>query len=256
MIKVSIITTTYNSAKTVASTIESVLSQTYPNIEYWIIDGNSSDRTLDIIKKYQERFNGRLHYLSEKDKGIYDAMNKGISKSSGDIVGILNSDDYFTSDDIIENVVKAFADNKLDAVYGDIHFIDGSNPDKIVRYYSSAMFKPFWLRFGFMPAHPSFYVKREVYEKCGNYSLDYKIASDYDMMVRLFHKYQIRTKYLKKDFVTMRTGGVSTKSIKNRILITKEDVKACKRYGLYTNMFFISTKYLYKIFEFKRFSVK
>lgn len=99
------------------------------------------------------------------------------------------------------------------------------------------MFKPFWLRFGFMPAHPSFYVKREVYEKCGNYSLDYKIASDYDMMVRLFHKYQIRTKYLKKDFVTMRTGGVSTKSIKNRILITKEDVKACKRYGLYTNMF-------------------
>lgn len=253
MIKVSIITTTYNSAETIASTIESVLSQTYSNIEYWIIDGNSSDGTLEIIKNYENRFNGRLHYLSEKDAGIYDAMNKGISRSSGDVVGILNSDDYFTSNDIIENVAKAFSDMKLDAVYGDIHFINGNHPDKIVRYYSSAMFKPFWLRFGFMPAHPSFYVRRSVYEKYGKYSLDYKIASDYDMMVRLFHKFKIRAKYIKRDFVTMRTGGVSTKNIKNRILITREDVKACRRYGLYTNMAFISIKYLYKIFEFKRF---
>lgn len=253
MIKVSIITTTYNSAETIASTIESVLSQTYSNIEYWIIDGNSSDGTLEIIKDYEDRFNGRLHYLSEKDAGIYDAMNKGISRSSGDVVGILNSDDYFTSNDIIENVAKAFSDMKLDAVYGDIHFINGNHPDKIVRYYSSAMFKPFWLRFGFMPAHPSFYVKRSVYEKYGKYSLDYKIASDYDMMVRLFHKFKIKAKYIKRDFVTMRTGGVSTKNIKNRILITREDVKACRRYGLYTNMPFISIKYLYKIFEFKRF---
>lgn len=249
--KVSIITVTFNSATTISDTIESVLRQTHKNIDYWIIDGKSTDETMEIVKNYEDRFNGRMHYISEKDKGLYDAMNKGISLCSGDIIGFLNSDDYFTSNDVIENIVKATKNKNIDAVYGDIHFVKDSDQEQTVRYYSSALFSPFWLRFGFMPAHPSFYAKRKIYEDYGKYSLDYKIASDYDMMVRLFHKHKIKAKYIKKDFVTMRTGGVSTKNIKNRLLITREDVKACKRNGLYTNIVFISTKYLYKIFEFK-----
>lgn len=249
--RISIITATYNSASTVADTFESVLKQTYKDIDYFVIDGGSSDRTLDIIKEYQPKFGGRMHYISEKDRGIYDAMNKGICRCTGDVVGILNSDDYFTSDDVLQNVAQTFSSNEtIDAVYGDIHFINDNNPDKIVRYYSSKMFRPFWLRFGFMPAHPSFYVKRKIYQEYGDYSLDYKIAADYDMMVRLFYKHKIHAKYIKKDFVTMRTGGMSTKNVRNRLLITKEDVKACRAYGMYTNQLMISVKYLYKIFEF------
>lgn len=252
--KVSIITITYNCCLTISDTIRSVLDQTYKDVDYWIIDGLSSDGTMDIVREYEPLFGGRLHYVSEKDSGIYDAMNKGIQLCSGDIVGILNSDDYFTSDDVVEKIVDAFkADEALDAVYGDVHFIHSGEPDKVVRYYSSAMFHPFWLRFGFMPAHPSFYVRKRIYERYGGYALDYKIAADYDMMVRLFKKGHIRAKYIKMDFVTMRTGGISTRNVKNRILITKEDVKACRRYGVYTNVFFISLKYFYKVFEFRRF---
>lgn len=247
--KISIITATYNSAATIADTMESVLAQTYKDIEFWIVDGASTDGTMDIVKRYEERFQGRLHYLSEPDRGIYDAMNKGISRCTGDIVGILNSDDYFTDSRVLEDIAKALADDSLDAVYGDIHFIRAGEPGRVVRYYSSAMFRPFWLRFGFMPAHPSFYVRREVYRKCGPYSLDYKIAADYEMMVRLFHTHRIRARYLKRDFVTMRMGGASTKNIRSRLLITREDVRACRRNGLYTNTLLISLKYLYKVFE-------
>lgn len=246
--KISVITVTYNSAKTLASTFDSVLRQTYPDIEYWVIDGQSTDGTLDIIKTYEKKFGGRLHWISEPDRGIYDAMNKGIAHCTGDIVGTLNSDDYFTSDDVLQHIADHFTPD-IDAVYGDIHFIREGEPDKITRYYSSALFRPMWLRFGFMPAHPSFYLRRSLYEKHGGYSLDYKIAADYEMMVRLFHKHKLHACYLKKDFVTMRMGGVSTKNVHNRMLITREDVKACRQNGLYSNIMLISVKYLYKIFE-------
>lgn len=247
---ISIITTTYNSEATIADTIESILRQSYKDIEYWVVDGCSKDDTLKILKHYEPMFGGRMHVISEPDNGIYDAMNKGIKQCTGDVVGILNSDDYFTSDDIIKSVAKAFKEKDIDAVYGDIHFIHDGKPERIVRYYSSAMFHPFWLRFGFMPAHPSFYVKREVYERFGTYSTDYKIASDYDMMVRLFHTHRIRALYLGRDFVTMRTGGISTRSLRNRMLITRENVEACRRNGMYTNTLLISVKYLYKAFGF------
>src|SRR5574344_3104640 len=250
IMKISIVTVTYNSASTIESTTLSVFKQTYSNIEYWVIDGCVSDHTLDIIRKYEQEFNGRLHWISETDKGIYDAMNRGIQHCTGDIIGILNSDDFFTSNDVVEKIEKAF-DEGIDAVYGDVHFIHNDNPDKCVRYYSSAIFNPMMLRFGFMPAHPTFYVRRHIYEKYGLYSLHYKIASDYDMMVRLFYKYHIKAKYINMDFVTMRTGGASTKNIRNRLLTTKEDVMACRNYRLKTNLFLISFKYMKKIFEFK-----
>ena len=171
--------------------------------------------------------------------------------ASGDVVGILNSDDYFTSDDILQTVADAFKCQEIDAIYGDIHFIRDGNPQKCIRYYSSRMFRPFWLRFGFMPAHPSFYCKREVFEKAGLYSLDYKIGADYEMMVRLFKRHKIKSLYVNKDFVTMRTGGASNNNVRSRLTLIEEDVKACRVNGIYTNRFFIMLKFLYKIFEFR-----
>ena len=221
---ISIITATFNSAKTLKDTIQSVLRQTNKDFEYLIIDGGSTDETIDIVKSYESEFSGRLKWVSEKDQGIYDAMNKGIKMASGDVVGILNSDDYFTSDDILQTVDNAFKSHEIDAIYGDIHFIRDGNPQKCVRYYSSRMFRPFWLRFGFMPAHPSFYCKREVFEKAGLYSLDYKIGADYEMMVRLFKKYRIMSQYINQDFVTMRTGGASNNNVRTSTTLINEDV--------------------------------
>ena len=248
---ISIITATFNSAKTLKDTIQSVLRQTNKDFEYLIIDGGSTDETIDIVKSYESEFSGRLKWVSEKDQGIYDAMNKGIKMASGDVVGILNSDDYFTSDDILQTVDNAFKSHEIDAIYGDIHFIRDGNPQKCVRYYSSRMFRPFWLRFGFMPAHPSFYCKREIFDKAGLYSLDYKIGADYEMMVRLFKRHKIVSRYIHKDFVTMRTGGASTRNVKSRLTLIKEDVRACRDNGVYTNELFICMKFLYKMFEFR-----
>jgi glycosyltransferase involved in cell wall biosynthesis len=250
-VKISIVTATYNSALTLADTIKSVLGQTYHDIEYIVVDGKSTDDTLNIVKQYEPLFNGRLKWVSEKDGGIYDAMNKGFMMATGDVVGILNSDDYFTSNDVIERVADALNDTNLDAVYGDIHFIRDGAPDKCVRYYSSKPFRPLWLRFGFMPAHPSFYCRREVFNKAGLYKTDYAIGSDYEMMVRLFIKYQIKAKYLPIDFVTMRIGGASTRNVRSRMQLIKDDVRGCRENGVYTNRLMISMKFLYKIFEFK-----
>ena len=249
--KVSIITATYNSGQTLGDTMKSVLGQTYYDIEYIVVDGASKDNTIDVIHQYESQFEGRLKWISEKDNGIYDAMNKGIRMATGDVVGILNSDDYFTSEDVIEQMVSAFSNAKIDAVYGDIHFIHDGQPDKCVRYYSSKPFRPLWLRFGFMPAHPSFYCRREVFENAGLYKTDYKIGSDYEMMVRLFLVHKIKSQYLQKDFVTMRTGGASTRNIQSRLQLIKDDVRGCRENGIYTNPMMICVKFLYKIFEFK-----
>ena len=248
--KVSIVTVTYNSAQTLVDAMKSVLEQTYHDIEYIIVDGASTDSTIDVIRQYEPQFKNRLKWISEKDDGIYDAMNKGIQLATGDVVGVLNSDDYFTSSDVIARMVAAFRDG-ADAVYGDVHFIHDGEPNKCIRYYSSKHFRPFWLRFGFMPAHPSFYCKREVFEKAGFYKTDYSIGSDYEMMVRLFYGFHIRTKYLPIDFVTMRTGGASTRNVQSRLALIKDDVRSCRENGVYTNIPMICMKFLYKVFEFK-----
>lgn len=244
--KVSIITVCYNSAKTIRDTLESVKSQTYGNIEYIVVDGKSTDETIDIVNEYSHIV---TKLVSEPDKGIYDAMNKGISMATGEVVGILNSDDFFTSPDVLLTVVNTFRSNNIDALYGDVHFVNPNNLSKPVRYYSSKIFKPWLFRFGFMPAHPSFYMRRRCYLTHGLYSLDYKIAADYDLLIRYLYKEKIDYKYINKDFVAMKMGGISTKGIISRISLNKEIVKACRKYGIYTNMLFLSFKYLYKIFE-------
>ena len=251
--KVSIITCTYNSAKTVADTIRSVNAQTYPNIEHIIVDGLSKDNTLEIVKQYAGE---RQVIKCEKDNGIYDAFNKGIRMATGDIIGVLNSDDFFTSDNIIEQVVNAFNKENIDAVYGDIHFVNPDNLNKCVRYYSSKSFRPWMMRMGFMFAHPSFYVKREYYENLGLYKTDYKIAADFELLLRFVVKNKIKCKYLPIDFVTMRTGGASTEGIKSKKIINKECLRACKENNYYSNIILMWLRIVYKAFELLLFKLK
>ena len=248
--KVSIITATFNSAGTIADTLESVLAQTYSDIEYIVVDGDSRDATMDIVNSYAPKFGGRMRTVSEKDNGIYDAMNKGIRMATGDIVGILNSDDYFTSADVVEKMVSAFPP-EADAVYGDVHFIRDKRPGVVVRYYSSRLFRRFMLRFGFMPAHPSLYVRREVFARVGLYKTDYKIGSDFEMVVRMFHTFGIATRYIPLDFVTMRMGGASTRNIASRATLLKEDTRACRENGIHTNRCVMSCKYIFKLMEYR-----
>lgn len=251
--KVSIITCTYNSAATIADTIKSVNAQTYPNIEHIIVDGLSKDNTLEIVKEFAGE---RQIIKSEKDNGIYDAFNKGIGMATGDIIGVLNSDDFFTSDTIIEQVVNAFNEENIDAVYGDIHFVNPGNLNKCVRYYSSKSFRPWMMRMGFMFAHPSFYVKREYYETLGLYKTNYKIAADFELLLRFVVKAKIKCKYLPLDFVTMRTGGASTEGLKSKNIINKECLRACKENNYYSNMLFLWLRLVYKAFELVLFKIK
>ena len=247
--RISIITATYNSAATVRDTFESVLAQTYHDIEYIVIDGVSKDCTVDIIKEYEPKFGGRMRYVSEKDKGLYDAMNKGIAMATGDIIGILNSDDFFTSNDILSTVANTMQDKSIDAVYGDIHFVNSDNLEKCVRYYSSAIFKRSLMRIGLMPAHPSFYCKREVYTKYGAFNTKYKVGADFECLLRYIFVNRIVTKYIQRDFVTMRTGGASTENFGSRWQIMKDHLHAMKDNGVYSNFFILCLRYPYKIYE-------
>ena len=248
--KVSVITVTYNRELTISDTIASVLSQNYSNIEYIIIDGKSTDKTVNIIKKYAINQSYKIKCISEKDTGIYDAMNKGIKMASGDIIGILNSDDFFTSNNIISKIVDAFQKNpSIEAVYGDVHFVKHENLNKCIRYYSSKIFRRSLMRLGFMPAHPSFYMKRNSFEKYGLYKTNYKIAADFEFLLRVIFLYKASTLYLPLDMVTMRDGGVSTSGVNARKLIMKEHLRAFKENRIYTNTIFLSLRYIYKITE-------
>lgn len=242
--KVSIITVSYNRASTIANCISSVNSQTYPDIEHIVIDGNSKDTTIEIIQSTPNRV---VNLVSETDDGMYDAMNKGIQLATGEIVGILNSDDFFTSNDVIAKIVAAFENNEVDAVYGDTRFVRPDNLNKTVRYYSSAWFKPTLFRFGFMPAHPSFYVRRKYFEKLGFYKTNYKIAADYELLIRYLFVNKLKTHYLNFCVVTMRTGGKSTRNLKSNWILNKEIVRGCRENGIYTNMLILSFKYFIKI---------
>lgn len=248
--KISLITITYNSGKTLSTTLESVLNQTYSNVEYILVDGASKDNTITIIKQYEPLFEGRMKWISESDKGLYDAMNKGIRMATGDVVGILNSDDFFTSDDILQKVADKFKDDvKQDAIYGDVHFVHPNELNKCVRYYSSKVFRRSLMKLGFMPAHPSFYIRRVYFDKYGLYRTDYKIAADFEFLLRVIYKEKIRTQYLPIDMVTMRTGGASTSGWKSHKRIMQEHLRAFRENEIYTNSFLLSLRYVYKIKE-------
>ena len=248
--KISVITVTFNSAATISDTIESVLKQEYKDYEYLVIDGGSKDNTVDIIKEYEPKFNGRMRWVSEKDKGMYDGINKGIRMATGDVVGIINSDDFYHRDDIFDVIAMSFEKNPgVQAIYGDVRFVNSDNLEKTVRYYSSKHWKPWRFRFGFMPAHPTFFTYKENFEKYGYYQYDYHIAADYELLIRHLYTNHVPAKYVPVDFMKMRTGGRSTNGWKANVLLNKEIVRACKENGIWTCLPLLFLKYFIKVFE-------
>lgn len=247
--RISVITATYNSGRTIGDTLESVLRQTYSDVELIVVDGASRDDTMDIVRRYEPRFGGRLRWTSEPDRGIYDAMNKGIARATGDVVGILNSDDFYTSDTVLQRVAETMENSDVDAVYGDIHYVSDTDLHKCVRYYSSRPFRRGLMRLGFMPAHPSFYCRREVYERCGTFDTTYRVAADFENLLRLIYVNRIRTRYLPVDFVTMRTGGASTSGLSSHRQIMRDHLRALRSNGVWSCTPLLGLRYIYKIWE-------
>lgn len=245
MIKISIITVSYNSEKTINKTILSVLNQTYNNIEYIIIDGNSTDRTLDIIKKYQDKI---ACWISEPDIGLYDAMNKGIQLATGDLIGIINSDDIFYSDNVIQEVVNFHITNDIEASVGNI--IQHKENGEIIRFYSSKYWNPKKLKIGFMPPHPGVFLNRQLFNKFGNYNLGFKIGADYELITRFFLKNKISWKYSNITTTLMLIGGISSSGISSYRLITKEIQKALSINNVKYSVWTIKLRFVWKLIEF------
>lgn len=228
--KISLITVAYNSSATIKTTLESVKAQCYPDLEYIIVDGGSKDTTVELVKSYPEL---DFKLTSEPDRGIYDAMNKGVKQATGDIVGILNSDDFFRHDDVLREVSKMFsADPSLDVVFGDVDFVADTNLTVPVRTYRAGSFKPWMLRIGLMPPHPAVFVRKSAYDRVGLYKMGYKIAADFDFLVRLLLLDKAKFKVANKQWVRMRTGGASTAGIKSNIISSKEMNRSLKENGL------------------------
>ena len=229
--KFSIITISYNPGRLIKDTVDSVLSQDYPNIEYIIIDGGSTDGTAAMVKSYDSSIS---KYISEPDNGIYDALNKGIALATGDVIGLVHSDDFYADGSVLSSIAKTFDTSKAQAVYGDLVYVSRDNTDRIIRYWQSGSFNPARLKFGWMPPHTAFYATKDVYEKArlanGQYfDTSYTIASDYDFMMRVIAKLKIYPVYIPKVFVKMRAGGASNKSIRNVIRKSREDYRAIRR---------------------------
>lgn len=233
--KISLITVTYNSSKTLSATLSSVLFQTYSDIEYIVVDGLSEDNTVSIIEEYSHLFAGRLRFLSEPDKGIYDAMNKGIQMATGDIIGILNSDDLLMDDDVLKDIALAF-DDKTDAICGNLYFVDVNDVNHVVRIWKGSPYRSFTK--GWHPAHPTFYARRQVYEKYGAFDITFDLSADFELMLRLIEKYHICIKYVDRYMVKMRVGGESTGSIQNIIKGNKNIIKAFKKNGVSVSLFY------------------
>ena len=224
--KISLITVTYNSEKYLSHCIESVQRQSYKDIEHIIIDAQSTDGTLSIIKKYEAKI---AKWVSETDRGMYDAINKGMSMATGDVVGILNSDDMLVSDDVIASIVKVFEREGVDSVYGDLEYVDKENTDRIFRIWKGKKYHRNLFRIGWMPGHPTFYIKRSLVEQFGGYENHYYTAADYEFMARYLFKHKISAYYLPKLIVKMRVGGASNKSIYRRLRANRRDYLAMKK---------------------------
>lgn len=226
--KISIITVSYNSANTIETTFKSILKQSYSDIEYIVVDGGSTDNTLKIAKKYNEII---TTLVSEQDNGLYDAMNKGIKLATGDIIGLINSDDLFCDSDALTKVVKVFETNKnLDSVYADLFYVSQKNINHISRRWTTGKQKPF--KYGWHPAHPTLYIKKSVYDKYGLFDLSFKLAADFEIMLRFLEKFKISTTYLEEPLVKMRLGGETNKSFKNIYNQNIECIRAFKKNDL------------------------
>ena len=247
--KISIITICYNSAETIEDTLRSVTSQDYADVEYVIVDGASKDNTLEIVNRYRDKI---TTVISEKDKGLYDALNKGIAVCTGDVIGILHSDDIYASSSVLSRVMKEFTDPAVDGAYGDLHYVDRENTDKIIRNWKSGPYREGLFLKGWMPPHPTFFVRRELYQKFGVFTTELRSSADYELMLRFIHKNKIQLSYIPEVLVKMRVGGKSNVSWKNRIRANREDRQAWKMNGLKPGLFTLIRKPLSKIFQFLR----
>ncbi len=257
--KISLITVCFKSAGTLRTALDSVLEQKGVDMDYIVVDGGSDDGTVELLKEYEAKFAGRMRWISEKDRGMYDAINKGIKMATGDVVGILNADDILAEPDTLAQIAAAFADG-IDAVYADIRFVkSGDSVDelrsaKTVRYCSAARWKPWMFRFAAMVPHPSFYARRECFERLGMYSLDYRICADFELVLRFLGIAKLPSAYLPECVVLMRMGGASTAGWRSNVEINREDLRALRSHGIWSCLPLIYMKYLFKIwgFVFKR----
>lgn len=248
--KISIITVVYNADAFLKDCIQSVIEQTYSNIEYIIVDGGSTDRTISVIENYT---NFIAHFISEKDDGLYDAINKGIKLATGEVIGILNADDMLAGKHTIEQVARAFEQNNTDGVYGDLNYVHPTNMN-VVRAWKSKQANFTDIEEGWMPAHPTLYLKKMLFEKYSNYALDMGTAADYDLILRFFHKHKITATYLPFLMVNMRTGGVSNKSIKSLFFALINDYKALKRNKIPRPLTVLFKKKFAKLNQFKSYN--
>jgi glycosyltransferase involved in cell wall biosynthesis len=245
--KVSVITSCFNSASTIRTTLESVRVQSYDDLEYIIIDGGSTDQTLELVADFDDCVS---ILQSEPDQGIYDALNKGIALATGEVVGFLHSDDFFSSPDSVARIVEAFQSSGADAVYANLDYVAREQPDRIVRKWRSQSFEPELFYRGWMPAHPTFYLKRKYYEEFGSYDLDFRQSADYELMLRMLLKHGCSAHFLNEVIIKMRTGGASNVSLRNRWRANQEDARAWKKNGLKANTFTRFLKPLSKLGQF------
>jgi len=227
--KISVITAVYNAKDTIADAIESVLAQDYPDIEHIIVDGASTDGTVEILNDYKVRL---AVLVSEPDNGIYDALNKGIKHATGDVVGFLHADDLFADGTILSKIAAAFSDGGCDATYGDLVYVRKLEPDKVIRYWQSGDYSVNRLKHGWMPPHPTFYARRYVYEQHGGFDTSFRIAADYDCMLRFLARAKVRCAYIPHVLVKMRLGGESNRSLRNILQKSTEDYQALRRNGV------------------------
>lgn len=246
---ISIITVTFNAAHTLAGTLESVATQTCPEVEHIVVDGASTDDTLMVVEQHG-RHVGKL--ISEPDQGIYDAMNKGLRLATGDVIGFLNADDVYADTGVLARVAAIMEAEGLDALYGDAEFVSPDRPDRPLRRYRSDRFRPDRIAWGWMPAHPALFLRREVFDRFGMFRTDYRIAGDFELVARIFHGGTLRYRHLPEVLVRMRTGGISTGGWRNTVLLNREVLRACRDNGIPTSLLKILSKYPVKLLEFLR----
>jgi len=248
-LKISIITVAYNAVDTIESTLLSVAQQTFPDVEHVVIDGGSNDGTQDVISKHGDRIS---RFVSEPDHGIYDAMNKGLRLATGDVIGFLNADDVYADTGVLARVSAAMETGRLDALFGDAEFVSPDRPGHPLRRYRSGRFRPGRIAWGWMPAHPTLFLRRHVYDRFGLFRTDYRIAGDFELVARIFHGDTLKYRHVPEVLVRMRTGGVSTGGWRNTLLLNREVLRACRENGISTSLPKILSKYPAKLLEFIR----